>query len=64
MATTIQVHEDVLQELDTLKKEMGTKSYEEVIKILLKNAKKLQRTHFGTLPKLKTFRREEIDRFD
>jgi len=47
-----------------LKKEMGTRSYEEVIRILLKNAKKLQRTHFGTLPKLKTFRREEIDRFD
>jgi len=64
MATTIQVHEDVLKELDTLKREMGTRSYEEVIRILLKNAKKLQRSHFGTLPKLKQFKREEIDRLD
>ena len=63
-ATTIQVHEDVLEHLNALKKEMGTKSYEDVIRVLIKNAKSLKESHFRTLPKLKTFKREEIDRFD
>lgn len=62
MVTTVQVHEDVLKRLNSLKKETGARSTEEVIKMLLKNTKSLKRSHFGSLPKLKTFKREEIDR--
>jgi hypothetical protein len=31
---------------------------------LQKKAKRMDRSHFGSLPKLESFRREEIDRFD
>ena len=31
---------------------------------LQKKAKRIDRSHFGSLPKLESFRREEIDRFD
>lgn len=64
MPTTIQVHKDVLKVLETLKKEMNLRSYEEVIRLLLEKEKRIDRSHFGTLPKLKTFKREEIDRLD
>ncbi|MDI6820300.1 MAG: ribbon-helix-helix protein, CopG family [Candidatus Hodarchaeaceae archaeon] len=62
MVTTIQVHEDVLERLNALKKEMGARSTEEVIKVLLKSAKSLKKSHFGSLPGLRAFEREEIDR--
>jgi hypothetical protein len=29
-----------------------------------KKAKRMDRSHFGSLPKLESFRREEVDRFD
>ena len=64
MVATIQVHEDVLKQLNTLKRETGAKSNEEVIKMLIDTIKSLKKSHFGTLPNLKTFEREEIDRFD
>jgi len=63
MPTTIQVKDDVQQMLDRLKKEINAKSYDEVIRYLLKKAKRMDRSHFGSLPKLESFRREEIDRF-
>jgi len=63
-ASTIQVHKDVLEQLNALKKERGARSYEEVIRMLLKQAKRVKKSHFGTLPKLGTFKREQIDRFD
>jgi hypothetical protein len=31
---------------------------------LFKKAKRMDRSHFGSLPKLESFRREEIDRLD
>lgn len=64
MATTIQVHKDTLKVLDSLKHEMKLHSYEEVILELLKREKRIDQTHFGTLPKLKVFKREELDRLD
>jgi predicted CopG family antitoxin len=64
MISTIQIHKDLLEELNKLKKERNAKSYEEVIRMLLRQTRKLGKSHFGTLPKLKQFRREEIDRFD
>ena len=64
MTTTIQVKDDVQQMLDRLKKEIDAKSYDEVIRYLLKKAKRMDRSHFGSLPKLESFQREEIDRLD
>jgi predicted CopG family antitoxin len=64
MSTTIQVKDDVQQMLDRLKKEIGAKSYDEVIRYLFKKAKRIDKSHFGSLPKLESFQREEIDRFD
>ncbi|RLG60070.1 MAG: hypothetical protein DRN95_00560 [Candidatus Hydrothermarchaeota archaeon] len=62
--TTIQVKEDVIKTLARLKKEFNVKSYDEVIRILIKRAKKPKKSYFGSLPKLEQFKREEIDRFD
>ena len=64
MVTTIQVHKDTIKALEHLKKEMSLRSYEEVIRILLEREKSVELSHFGTLSKLKPFKREEIDRLD
>jgi predicted CopG family antitoxin len=64
MATTVRISKELLQELEKLKKETMAKSYEEVIRKLIREAKRLKKSHFGSLPKLREFRREEIDRFD
>ncbi|MFZ3149920.1 MAG: antitoxin VapB family protein [Methanothrix sp.] len=64
MSTTIQVKDDVQKMLDRLKTEIDAKSYDEVIRYLFKKAKRMDRSHFGSLPKLESFQREEIDRFD
>ena len=64
MTTTIQVKDDVQQMLDRLKKEIDAKSYDEVIRYLFKKAKRMDKSHFGSLPKLESFQREEIDRLD
>lgn len=64
MSTTIQVKDDVQKMLDRLKKEIDAKSYDEVIRYLFKKAKRMDRSHFGSLPRLESFQREEIDRFD
>ena len=64
MATTIKVSKEILHELEKLKKEKKTKSYGEVISALIREEKRLKKSHFGSLPKLKEYRREEIDRFD
>lgn len=50
--------------LNRLKKEIDAKSYDEAIRYLFKKAKRMDKSHFGSLPKLETFQREEIDRFD
>jgi len=64
MVTTIQLHRDVLKVLDQLKKEMNLRSYEDVIRVLLEREKMIDESHFSTLPGLKPFKREELDRFD
>ena len=64
VATTIRISKELLQELENLKKDKLAKSYEEVIKRLIEESKKLKKSYFGSLPKLKEFKREEIDRFD
>jgi predicted CopG family antitoxin len=64
MSTTIQVKDDVQEMLDRVKKEINAKSYDEAIRYLFKKAKRMERSHFGSLPELESFQREEIDRFD
>jgi len=64
MSTTIMVREDLMKMLTKLKEETNAKSYDELIRRLLKRAKRLDKTHFGTLPDVESFEREEIDRFD
>ena len=64
MPTTIQVKDDVQEMLDRLKKEINVKSYDEAIRYLFRKAKRMERSHFGSLPELESFQREEIDRFD
>ncbi len=62
--TTIQVDEDIVQFLDHLKKEKALRSYSEALREILKESKTLNRSERGSLPKLKPFAREKIDRFD
>ena len=64
MATIIQVKDDVQEMLDRVKKDINAKSYDEAIRYLFRKAKKMEKSHFGSLPELKSFQREEIDRFD
>ncbi|NMB86288.1 MAG: hypothetical protein GYA29_08625 [Methanothrix sp.] len=64
MTTTIQVKDDVQEMLDRLKKEIDVKSYDEVIRYLFRKARRMEGTHFGSLPRLESFQREEIDRLD
>ncbi len=62
--STIQVDEDVLKALDRMKRERALKSYSEALREILKESKTLKRSERGSLPKLKPFMREKIDRFD
>ena len=50
MVTTIQMHEDIIKELNALKKELNLKSYEEVIRALLRSEKRLNKSYFGAFP--------------
>ncbi|MDY6930850.1 MAG: hypothetical protein SVJ22_02895 [Halobacteriota archaeon] len=62
MVTTIQVHEEVIEQLNVLKRQMSARSNEEVIKMLIRDAKSLKESRFGVLPDLETFERPHIDR--
>ena len=62
--TTIQVDEDIVRVLERMKKERALKSYSEALREILKQSKTLKRSERGSLPRLKPFVREKIDRFD
>ena len=64
MSTTIQVQDDVYKMLNILKKELNVESYNDVVKHLIKKAKKMDETEFGSMPGIAPFQREEIDRFN
>jgi len=64
MPTTIQIQDDVYKILNTLKKELDVESYNDVVKYLLRKAKKMDVSEFGSMPGIAPFKREEIDRFD
>ena len=63
MQTTIQVDRETVAMLEKLKRERGARSYAEVLKQLIREAKVLERSEKGSLPQLKRFQREKLDRF-
>lgn len=62
--TTLQVKRDLLPRLDSLKRELGASSYDAVIRTLIRDRRRLRRTHFGRYPKLRPLVRDELDRLD
>lgn len=62
--TSIQLDEETKALLDRIKKEKGASSYAEAIRLVVKDAKRLERSELGSLPKLREFRRDKHDRFD
>jgi predicted CopG family antitoxin len=64
MATTIQVQDDVYKMLNVLKKELNAESYNDVVKHLLRKAKRMEESEFRSMPGIAPFQREEIDRFN
>jgi len=62
--TTIQLDRDTKELLDKLKREKKARTYSETIRILAREAMKLKTSEMGSLPRLKTFRREKHDRLD
>ncbi len=61
--TSIQLDDETKTLLDRIKKEKGAASYAEAIRLLVKDAKRLDHSELGSLPKLKAFKREKHDRF-
>jgi len=50
--------------LNILKKELNAESYNDVVKHLLRKAKRMDESEFGSMPGISPFQREEIDRFN
>lgn len=61
--TTVQVDEKTLQMLNKLKKEIGARSHDEVIRTLISERKNIPRSMFGSNPRLKPFSREDEAEF-
>ena len=61
--TTVQVDEKTLQILNDLKKELGARSHDEVIKRLISERKNIPRSMFGSNPRLKPFSQEDEAEF-
>ena len=62
--TSVQLDRDTKELLDRVKREKNARSYAEAIRLLAKEAMKLEASELGTLPKLRPFRRDKHDRFD
>ncbi len=62
--TSIRLDKDTKKLLDRVKRERKAKTYAEAIRLLAKEAMKLHSSEIGTLPKLRSFRRDKHDRFD
>ncbi len=62
--TSVQLDRDTKKLLDRVKHEKNAKSYAEAIRILAREAMKLKTSEAGSLPRLKSFRRDSLDRFD
>ena len=62
--TSVQLDRETKSILDRVKREKKAKSYAEAIRMLAKEAMKLRSSEMGSLPELKTFRRDQLDRLD
>jgi len=62
--TSVQLDRDTKKLLDRVKREKRAKSYAEAIRLLAKEAMKLRTSEAGSLPELKPFRRDQLDRLD
>lgn len=62
--TSVQLDKDTKELLDRVKREKNAKTYAEAIRLLVKEAMKLASSEIGTLPKLRSFRRDQHDRID
>jgi hypothetical protein len=60
----VQLDRNTKDLLDRVKHERKAKSYAEAIRLLARDAMKLHSSEAGSLPKLKPFRRDQLDRFD
>lgn len=63
MPTTIQVRSETIDLLKKLKEDRELVSYDDVIRDLITESKSIAKSEMGKYPKLKPFKREEIDRF-
>ena len=62
--TSVQLDRETKKLLDRIKQERKAKTYSEAIRLLVKEARRLETSELGSLPKLRTFRRDKHDRFD
>lgn len=62
--TTVQLDRETKTLLDRIKEQTGAKSHAEVIRMLAKNSKRLEKSEMGSLPKLAGFVRDKHDRLD
>ncbi len=63
MPTTIQVQRETIDLLRKLKEDRDLASYDDVIRNLITESKRIAKSEMGKYPKLRPFKREEIDRF-
>ena len=59
MAATVKVSERTLQLLNKLKKEIGARSHDHVIRELIRERMKMPRSMFGSNPQLRSFSAED-----
>lgn len=62
--TSIQLDRDTKELLDRVKRERNAKTYSDAIRLLAKDAMRLETSELGSLPKLKPFKRDKHDRLD
>jgi len=62
--TSIQLDRETKEILDMIKREKKAKTYSEAIRLLARDAMRLETSELGTLPKLAPFRRDKHDRLD
>ena len=60
----MQLDRDTKDLLDRIKREKKAKSYAQAIRMLAREAMRLRSSEAGSLPRLKRFRRDQLDRFD
>lgn len=63
MTTTVAIKEDTMEMLKAVREQLHATSFDEVIRKLILEKKKLKKSYFGAFPGLGEFQREEIDRF-